>query len=104
MSTLVPKQEGDVGKMRAHYQRRLFYAGTIGLVIMYVGAIILLILSFGGRAIRAEYQNSNAPASSTAGAGPISPACLDGAGSRVLVKGTNCSASSRNYPNDDGAR
>jgi hypothetical protein len=93
-----------VGKMRTHYQRRLFYASTIGLLILYVSAIILLILSFGGRAIRAEYQNSNAPASSTAGAGPINPACLDGTGSRVPVNGTNCSASGRTYANDDVAR
>jgi hypothetical protein len=37
--------------MRTHYQRRFFYAGTIGLLIMYASAIILLILSFGGCAI-----------------------------------------------------
>ena len=84
-------------RMRTHYQRRLFYASTIGLLIMYISAIILLILSFGGRAIRAEYQNSNAPASSTAGAAPLNPACLDGAGSRVPVNGTNCSASGGTY-------
>jgi hypothetical protein len=37
--------------MRTHHQRRFFYVGTIGLLIMYAGAIILLILSFGGCAI-----------------------------------------------------
>jgi len=37
--------------MRIHYQRQFFYAGTIGLLIMYACAIILLILSFGGCAI-----------------------------------------------------
>jgi hypothetical protein len=37
--------------MRTHYQRRFFYAGTFGLLIMYASAIVLLILSFGGCAI-----------------------------------------------------
>jgi len=42
--------------MRTHHQRRFFYAGTIGLLIMYTTAIILLILSFGGCAVGAEYH------------------------------------------------
>jgi hypothetical protein len=37
--------------MRTHYQKRFFYVGTMGLLIMYAAAIILLILSFGGCAI-----------------------------------------------------
>jgi hypothetical protein len=42
--------------MRTHHQRRFFYASTVGLLIMYTTAIILLILSFGGCAVGAEYH------------------------------------------------
>jgi hypothetical protein len=52
---LVLKPEADVGKMRTHYQRRVFYAGTIGLLILYACAMILLILSFGGCAIKGGF-------------------------------------------------
>jgi hypothetical protein len=48
---LVPQLEADFCEMRTHYQRRFFYASTIGLLTMYAGALILLILSFGGCAI-----------------------------------------------------
>jgi hypothetical protein len=65
VTSVVQLRRTDVGmsakskptsEMRAHYQRRLFYAGTVGLLIMYASAIILLILSFGGCGIRAGSQ------------------------------------------------
>jgi hypothetical protein len=37
--------------MRTRYQRQFLYVSTIGLLIMYASAMILLILSFGGCAI-----------------------------------------------------
>src|SRR5579859_7325021 len=43
---LAQESGADVCMMQTHFQRRrLFYASTIGLLILYAGALIMLILS-----------------------------------------------------------
>lgn len=34
--------------MQTQHQRRLLFAGTVGLLILYAGAVALLVLSFKG--------------------------------------------------------
>lgn len=42
-----PAAKAEVSKKRSYSQRRFMYAGTIILVIMYAGAIALLVWSSG---------------------------------------------------------
>ena len=51
----VVRKDGEINKLRTLVRRRLYYGSTIVLVIVYMSAIILLVLSMSGCAARSGY-------------------------------------------------